>query len=55
MAGIRPADVDFVQPYDNFTSAVIMQLEDLGFCAKGEGGAFVDEGRARRRAAGCPR
>jgi len=45
MAGVTPADIDFVQPYDNFTSAVIMHLEDLGFCAKGEGGAFVADGR----------
>jgi acetyl-CoA acetyltransferase len=45
MAGIRPSDVDFIQPYDNFTSAVIMHLEDLGFCAKGEGGPFVESGR----------
>ena len=45
LAGVRPADMDFVQPYDNFTSAVIMHLEDLGFCAKGEGGAFVEHGR----------
>ena len=54
LAGVRPADVDFVQPYDNFTSAVIMHLEDLGFCAKGEGGAFVEHGRLgpRREAAG---
>jgi acetyl-CoA acetyltransferase len=44
MAGIRPAEVDFIQPYDNFTSAVIMHLEDLGFCGKGEGGAFVEKG-----------
>ncbi len=45
MAGIKPGDVDFLQPYDNFTSAVIMHLEDLGFCKKGEGGAFVEGGR----------
>ena len=44
MAGVRPSEVDFIQPYDNFTSAVIMHLEDLGFCGKGEGGAFVDRG-----------
>ena len=44
MAGIRPSEVDFLQPYDNFTSAVIMHLEDLGFCAKGEGGPFVEKG-----------
>ena len=45
MAGITPADVDFVEPYDNFTSAVIMHVEDLGFCRKGEGGPFVTGGR----------
>ena len=45
MAGVGPQDVDFLQPYDNFTSAVIMHLEDLGFCARGEGGPFVADGR----------
>jgi acetyl-CoA acetyltransferase len=45
LAGVGPADMDFIQPYDNFTSAVIMHLEDLGFCAKGEGGPFVEGGR----------
>ena len=45
LAGITPADVDVFEPYDNFTNAVILYLEDLGFCAKGEGGAFVAEGR----------
>lgn len=44
MAGIRPDDVDVFEPYDNFTSTVIAQLEDCGFCKKGEGGAFVHEG-----------
>lgn len=44
-AGIGPPDVDVFEPYDNFTSSVIIQLEDLGFCDKGEGGAFVEEGR----------
>lgn len=47
MAGITPADVDFVEPYDSFTITVLMALEDLGFCAKGEGGAFVTDGRLR--------
>jgi acetyl-CoA acetyltransferase len=42
--GIGPEDVDFFEPYDNFTSSVILQLEDLGFCGKGEGGPFVEEG-----------
>jgi acetyl-CoA acetyltransferase len=44
-AGVRPSDVDFVQLYDNFTSLVIQQLEDLGFCRRGEGGSFVASGR----------
>ena len=47
MAGIKPGDVDVLEPYDSFTITVIMQLEDLGFCAKGEGGAFVASGRLR--------
>jgi acetyl-CoA acetyltransferase len=47
MAGIGPDEVDFIEPYDNFTNAVILHLEDLGFCAKGEGGAFVEGGRLR--------
>lgn len=46
-AGITPSDVDFLQPYDNFTSSVIMQIEELGFCERGEGGPFVQEGHLR--------
>jgi acetyl-CoA acetyltransferase len=45
MAGVRPAEVDVFEPYDSFTISVIMQLEDLSFCRKGEGGAFVEGGR----------
>jgi len=45
MAGIAPADVDLIEPYDSFTITVLMALEDLGFCAKGEGGPFVSGGR----------
>jgi acetyl-CoA acetyltransferase len=45
MAGITPADVDVLEPYDSFTITVLLALEDLGFCAKGEGGAFVEKGR----------
>src|SRR3989449_1463167 len=45
MAGLTPADVDFVTLYDNFTSMVIQQLEDMGFCGRGEGGPFVGGGR----------
>ncbi|RIK47369.1 MAG: thiolase [Chloroflexi bacterium] len=44
MAGITPADVDVFQPYDAFTISVLIALEDLGFCAKGESGAFVEGG-----------
>jgi acetyl-CoA acetyltransferase len=45
MAGIEPSDVDVLEPYDSFTITVLLALEDLGFCAKGEGGAFVEDGR----------
>jgi acetyl-CoA acetyltransferase len=40
-AGCSPEDVDFVQAYDDYPVVTLMQLEDLGFCAKGEGAAFV--------------
>ena len=40
-AGVAPADIDFVQTYDDYPVIVMMQFEDLGFCAKGEGPAFV--------------
>jgi acetyl-CoA C-acetyltransferase len=43
-AGITAADVDYASIYDSFTITVIEQLEDLGFCAKGEGGRFVLDG-----------
>jgi len=46
-AGITPADVDTCQVYDAFTSMVLMTLEALGFCGKGEGGAFVEDGKLR--------
>lgn len=45
MAGITHSDVDVVQLYDAFTINMITILEDLGFCAQGEGGAFVSGGR----------
>jgi acetyl-CoA acetyltransferase len=44
-AGITAADVDVLEPYDSFTITVLMALEDLGFCAKGEAGEFVAGGR----------
>ena len=45
MAGVKPSDIDVAQLYDSFTITVLMQLEDLGYCAKGEGGAFTENGR----------
>ncbi|AKU11415.1 Acetyl-CoA acetyltransferase [Azoarcus sp. CIB] len=44
MAGVSPADADFAQIYDCFTFEVIQQLEEAGFCRRGEGGAFVENG-----------
>jgi acetyl-CoA acetyltransferase len=41
MAGVTPDDVDFVQTYDDYPVICMMQMEDLGFCGKGEGPAFV--------------
>jgi acetyl-CoA C-acetyltransferase len=43
MAGLKPADMDFVCPYDCYTITVIVTLEDAGFCRKGHGGPFVAE------------
>jgi acetyl-CoA acetyltransferase len=47
MAGLGPADVDTAQIYDCFTYMVLTQLEDYGFCKKGEGGDFVASGALR--------
>jgi acetyl-CoA acetyltransferase len=44
MAGYGPSDIDVAGVYDCFTGTVIMMLEDLGFCPKGEGGRFVEDG-----------
>ena len=41
MAGLHPADIECAQLYDSFTITVMLLLEDLGFCAKGEGGDFA--------------
>jgi acetyl-CoA C-acetyltransferase len=43
-AGVTPDDIDYVSIYDSFTITVLETLEDLGFCAKGEGGRFVSDG-----------
>ncbi len=44
-AGITTDDVDVLMGYDSFTITALLHLEDLGFCAKGEGGAFVEDGK----------
>jgi acetyl-CoA C-acetyltransferase len=43
-AGLTPSDIQYASLYDSFTITVLMQLEDLGFCAKGAGGRFVADG-----------
>jgi acetyl-CoA C-acetyltransferase len=43
-AGVKPSDIQYASIYDSFTITVLMQLEDLGFCKKGEGGKFVSDG-----------
>jgi acetyl-CoA acetyltransferase len=45
MAGIAPEDVDVLMAYDSFTISALLHLEDLGFCPKGDGGAFVEDGK----------
>jgi acetyl-CoA acetyltransferase len=46
-AGIGPGDIDVALIYDHFSPMVILQLEDYGFCGRGEGGAFVESGAIR--------
>jgi acetyl-CoA acetyltransferase len=45
LAGVKPSDVDVLMGYDSFTITALLHVEDLGFCAKGEGGPFVEGGR----------
>jgi acetyl-CoA acetyltransferase len=47
MAGVSLGDVDVVEVYDSFTITVLLTLEGLGFCERGEGGAFVEDGKLR--------
>jgi acetyl-CoA acetyltransferase len=44
-AGVKPSDIDVLMAYDSFTITALLHLEDLGFCAKGEGGSLVEGGR----------
>jgi len=58
MADITPAEVDVIALYDCFSITALMMIEDMGFCAKGEGGPFVSGGRLGfdrpRRSGGLP-
>ncbi|MFE2985456.1 acetyl-CoA acetyltransferase [Streptomyces sp. NPDC059262] len=47
-AGVAPDEIDLAEIYDAFTYMTLVTLEDLGFCAKGEGGSFVEKGRLLR-------
>ncbi|MFF7944655.1 thiolase [Nocardia gamkensis] len=53
-AGITSADIDVALLYDHFTPMVLMQLEDYGFCQKGEGGPFVESGAIRYEGGSIP-
>ncbi|MFE1858781.1 thiolase C-terminal domain-containing protein [Streptomyces anandii] len=53
-AGVRPREIDFAEIYDAFTYMTLVTLEDLGFCGKGEGGAFVEKGRLLVEGGGLP-
>jgi len=46
-AGVSPAEIDTCQVYDAFTPMVLLTLEGLGFCKKGDGGSFVEDGKLR--------
>jgi acetyl-CoA C-acetyltransferase len=53
-AGVAPGDIKYAGIYDSFTITVLMQLEDLGFCRKGEGGRFVADGNLIAGAGALP-
>jgi acetyl-CoA acetyltransferase len=52
--GLKPSDMDVALLYDHFSAMVVMQLEDYGFCEKGEGGAFVESGAIRYKGGSIP-
>jgi acetyl-CoA acetyltransferase len=53
-AGVSPEDIDVALLYDHFSPMVLMQLEDYGFCKKGEGGEFVESGAIRYKGGSLP-
>jgi acetyl-CoA acetyltransferase len=53
-AGVGPEDIDVALLYDHFSPMVLMQLEDYGFCKKGEGGPFVESGAIRYQGGSLP-
>jgi len=53
-AGLTPADIQYASIYDSFTITVLITLEDLGFCEKGEGGRFVSDGNLQAPLGGLP-
>ncbi|GAB1814508.1 thiolase C-terminal domain-containing protein [Mycobacterium sp. MUNTM1] len=53
-AGVTAADIDVALLYDHFSPMVVMQLEDYGFCKKGEGGPFVESGAVRYKGGSIP-
>lgn len=53
-AGVRPTDIQYASPYDSFALTVLMHIEDLGFCAKGEGGRFVADSNLISRVGRLP-
>jgi acetyl-CoA acetyltransferase len=53
-SGVGPKDIDVALLYDHFSCMVLMQLEDYGFCAKGEGGDFVQSGAIRYKGGSIP-
>ncbi len=53
-SGLRPQDIDVALIYDHFSAMVVMQLEDYGFCQKGEGGPFVESGAIRFKGGSIP-